>query len=66
MMLTPVDLRNRLSRFILDSHVAREKGGMVFICVGPKSYEAGKIWANKDTGEVYIDVGRTVKSGSTE
>jgi len=59
--VTPADLRNRLSRFILDSPAAKEKEGNVLICIGPKWYEAGRIYFNKDTGEVFIDVGKKVK-----
>ena len=59
--MNPISLRNRLTQFILDSPEAKAKKGRVLICVGLKWYEAGRTYVNKDTGEVFIDVGTGVK-----
>lgn len=63
--MTATDLRNKLSRFILDSSAAKGKKGSVLICIGPKWYEIGKVYFNKDTGEVFIDAGRKVRDDAT-
>lgn len=60
--MTPYDLRNKLSRFLIDT-----KDGVlrcdskIIICVGDNWYEARKTSTNKDSGEVFIDAGKKIR-----